>query len=367
MPQSRINTFFSAALNDSAYQAQVQRESEQHTADREEAKLAEEMQQARKRLRELSGKEEKRGPGRPRTRSLNIAVSNNSNSVINISLAGAESANLPSAVNTVAASSPATTFSSSSTSSSSLSSASPSLASSASNSSAASESPSPASPTTPPPSKKRRVDWLKGGVLFRMITAAVESHKSYRAAVAYLQGNEALGHTFALLTESTVRSWYEPHSFVLKQRVVERVDNNGCHKERSGSPSSLAAFPEVEVEVADILTSIRRSSGAVNSSVIKVGHQKRTATALHRHRSAAEHCLLSPCAGRLPQRQPGERAGLVGIAQVQPPLVPSVDAGQPGLDIQEVNHQRAEAAGGLAGAGRQHGDARYGCSGDAPD
>ena len=55
--QSRIHNFFSAPLDHNAYQAQVQRESELHTAEREEARLAEEMQQARRRLRQLSESE----------------------------------------------------------------------------------------------------------------------------------------------------------------------------------------------------------------------------------------------------------------------------------------------------------------------
>jgi hypothetical protein len=129
-----------------------------------------------------------------------------------------------------------------------------------------------------------------------MITEAVKKHQSYRSAVTFLQINEATAGAFQLLTESTVRSWYEPRTFVLKKSVEERVGSNCGGAGLAGRPSSMAAYPELERQVKEILSGIRKSSGAVNSSVIKVAvTTHRTCTAVFRCSSVSCASLAAVC------------------------------------------------------------------------
>ena len=47
--------------------------------------------------------------------------------------------------------------------------------------------------------------------------------QSYARAVEALQHEEAMAEAFAMLRESTVRSWYVPKTFQLKESWVRRV------------------------------------------------------------------------------------------------------------------------------------------------
>ena len=75
-----------------------------------------------------------------------------------------------------------------------------------------------------------------------------------------------MAEVFEELTESTVRSWYEPRSYVLKESVEHRWKGNAV--KRPGRPSFIKSHPMVEEYVIDAITNIRAAGGTVNSIVI---------------------------------------------------------------------------------------------------
>ena len=75
-----------------------------------------------------------------------------------------------------------------------------------------------------------------------------------------------MAEVFEGLTESTVRSWYEPRSYTLKESVEKRW--KGGAVQRTGRPSFIKSHPMVEEYVIDALTNIRAAGGTVNSIII---------------------------------------------------------------------------------------------------
>jgi hypothetical protein len=73
---------------------------------------------------------------------------------------------------------------------------------------------------------------------------------------------------FDKLRESTVRSWYVPKTFILKEKVEKRWKEGAGHQARSGRPSMMSKHPEVETYVIDAITGIRAAGGTINSVVI---------------------------------------------------------------------------------------------------
>jgi hypothetical protein len=73
---------------------------------------------------------------------------------------------------------------------------------------------------------------------------------------------------FDKLRESTVRSFYEPRTFQLKETVEKRWKEGAAHQARSGRRSMMSQYPEVEAYVIDAITGIRAAGGTVNSVVI---------------------------------------------------------------------------------------------------
>ena len=98
------------------------------------------------------------------------------------------------------------------------------------------------------------------------INAAVQLLRSYQAAVTALQRDEKTAGLFDALNESTVRSWYDKRSFTLSQSTAQRL--LGHSAPRSGRPSVIRQYPEVEAYVYDAITSIRAANGVVNSTLI---------------------------------------------------------------------------------------------------
>ena len=114
--------------------------------------------------------------------------------------------------------------------------------------------------------KRKCTDWLAKPDLAAQIIAAVQLYQSFPAAVKALQRDEKLAGLFDTLTESTVRYWYSQRSFTLTPLTEQRLQ--GRATPRSGRPSLLTQYPDVEEYVVDAITSIREAGGVINSIII---------------------------------------------------------------------------------------------------
>jgi hypothetical protein len=247
MSQSRINTFFTSAIDSEAYEAQLQRTRLEHAAstrDREERAMAAEARSALTRRR----------PGRPRKTvniTNNITVTHSTVQTIHIEVIDES---LPSSPSSSSASSPSPPP--------------PSPAPPPSTSSTASSSSSPSSPpSSPPPPTKKRRNWLQDAATVGQIVEAVKSHKSVRAAVEALQNNDLTAKTFAGLNESTVRGWFYPSTFRLRDDVLERLQRKGV-TERTGRRAVMDGHEDLEQWVVDRITRLRTAGGVVNSAIV---------------------------------------------------------------------------------------------------
>jgi hypothetical protein len=108
---------------------------------------------------------------------------------------------------------------------------------------------------------------MKDAFTFGLIIDAVKLRKSFLGAVTALQHDEFTASTFADLRESTVRSWYEPHTFTLKASVAEKWKRGGTH-ECSGRPSMLDSHSDLEQWVVKRVENLRRAGGVINSHIV---------------------------------------------------------------------------------------------------
>ena len=136
---------------------------------------------------------------------------------------------------------------------------------SSSSSSTSSSSSSSSSSSPAPPTKRTHVDWLANRPLLNMIDEAVQRLRSFSKAVKELQASSC---AYAGLSESTVRSWYEPRSYELKDAVRRRKEGEKVEVVRTGRPSFLDEHPEVTEYVIEAITNIRKAHGTINSLVI---------------------------------------------------------------------------------------------------
>ena len=93
--------------------------------------------------------------------------------------------------------------------------------------------------------------------------------QSYAKAVDDLQNDDDMCGAFDMLRESTVRSWYVPRTFQLKDSWVNRWKEGGDHLPRSGRPSMMSTHPLVEAYVTDAIINIRGGGGTVNSLIVR--------------------------------------------------------------------------------------------------
>jgi hypothetical protein len=79
--QPRISSFFVPSPTTAAYEAQLQRDRNEHSIAAQESAIQRTEQQARKRIREQSNTQQKRRPGRPRkdTTHSNVTINNTTN------------------------------------------------------------------------------------------------------------------------------------------------------------------------------------------------------------------------------------------------------------------------------------------------
>ncbi len=253
MKKASIPSFFTP-ISAAQYEAQVQRSLEEYALNCEAAQTERVVRQSVDRRQR---QEEQRGPGRPR-KQPSIVVQNNSHTSVTISIDDHSNGPVSPGPNPLSSGthspSPAVM---------SESSTSPSSTSSSSTSSSSSSAPSSA-----PPVKLQRRDWLSNGPLFAIIDATVQSCRSYAGAVRKLQEDKNTASSFEALTESTVRSWYEPKSFVLKAAVKRRLEGPGEKVERSGRPGFLSQYPDIGEYVIEAITNIRAAHGTINSLII---------------------------------------------------------------------------------------------------
>lgn len=241
MDQSRIKDFFTP-LDSSTYNQQVHRERHEHAASSAERQATELLRSMRRNA--------KRRVGRPRktvVQNITINSGDNSVNVICIDVDNDEPASR------VSSSSSSTT----SPRTSPLLSPSPPAASSASS--------APCSPTVP--EKRRRTNWTGDHSAFRIIVDTVQRLRSYQAAVDALQHNELTAKTFEQLSESTVRSWFEPRSFVLKKNIEDRWERGGGHQ-CIGRPALMDQHQHLEQWVVMRVNNLRRAGGVVDSSIV---------------------------------------------------------------------------------------------------
>ena len=240
--------------------------------DREAAQVEQALRRAQQRQQNV------KRPGRPRKTPVNNTITISNSSRVTITIDSASSSASPSSPHTSSSSSSHSTPSliqleeEGPSSPPSSSSPSPSVVplSSASSSSSPSPSSSTASTSSSSPlakvEKRQWTDWVANKALFAMIHTAVQSCRSFRHAVRSLQGDEKTANVFEDLTESTVRSWYEPRSFELKKTVEQRWKGEAIA--RSGRPSVMSKYPIVEEYVIDAITNIRAAGGTINSIII---------------------------------------------------------------------------------------------------
>ena len=96
------------------------------------------------------------------------------------------------------------------------------------------------------------------GPHFAIIDSTAQSCRSYVGAVKKLQKDETLKALLETLTETPVRSWYEPMSFDLKAAVQRRAE--GGEVERSGRPSVMNEQPDFEEYVVEAI--VIRAAGS---------------------------------------------------------------------------------------------------------
>jgi hypothetical protein len=261
MSQSTIKSFFTA-VGVKAYDSQLDRDRALFAAACEAAQVERAVRRGRQRRQR---EEQQRGPGRPRKQRAvtvgNIVVKNSTNTTITIHIDDSSSPHStidsPASTESDSQAPSSPVMSSSSPSSSSLPS-SPSSSPSSSSSSSSSQS--------DPPVTRLRSDWLANPSLFAIINAAVQSTRSWKKAVTTLQEDVKTAASFQELRPSTVRSWYEPRSFSLKDAVRRRLEGETIT--RSGRPSTLSDYPDIEEYVIDVIKVIRAASGTINSLVI---------------------------------------------------------------------------------------------------
>jgi hypothetical protein len=100
-------------------------------------------------------------------------------------------------------------------------------------------------PTTLP-KKRAWTDWALNPSLFNIAHNKVLAMQSYAKAVYALQHEENMAGAFEMLRESTVRSWYVPRTFHLKDTWVRRWKEGADHLPRSGRPSMMSTRPALE-------------------------------------------------------------------------------------------------------------------------
>ena len=110
-------------------------------------------------------------------------------------------------------------------------------------------------------------DWIADYSLFSMIVKAVELNKQWKGAVRYLQTGPQ-SDLFMSLNESTLRGWFDPHSFALLPKVRERWLLRKPPSGRTGRPYLLGDVPETEEFIIATVRALRQSGSTINSIVI---------------------------------------------------------------------------------------------------
>ena len=281
MPQQRISAFFAPSVDPSCREAQLQQAVADHTAAVQEAEQQRGDRRALARLQQIRApppQRKRRGSTAPVPIHVHLPITINGNTnVLSVSVAATASSS--------SSSSPPPSSSSSPSSLPSSASPSPSSSSSSSSSSPSSSSPSsspPSASSSSPlddadekeakealPKKRAWTDWSLNPSLFTIAHNKVQSMQSYARAVDALQHEEAMAGAFAMLRESTVRSWYVRKTFQLKDSWVRRWQKGASHLPRSGRPSVLSAHPMLEAYVIDAVISIRAGGGTVNSLIVR--------------------------------------------------------------------------------------------------
>lgn len=111
-------------------------------------------------------------------------------------------------------------------------------------------------------------DWIADYGLFAMIVDAVRFHRSWKEAVRALQNNSMTAGQFTLLNESTVRGWFQPDTYALKDKVYKRWQAGAKRQWGSGRPYLLGTAPEAEAFIIDTLKALRTAGSTINSIVI---------------------------------------------------------------------------------------------------
>ena len=117
--------------------------------------------------------------------------------------------------------------------------------------------------------KRAWTDWALNPSLFAIAHKKVLVMQSYKKAVEALQHDEDMAEAFEMLRESTVRSWYVPRTFQLKESWLKRWEDGADHRPRSGRPSIMSSHPMVEAYVTDAIINIRAGGGTVNSLIVR--------------------------------------------------------------------------------------------------
>lgn len=111
-------------------------------------------------------------------------------------------------------------------------------------------------------------DWISNYPLFSFIVTAVQTHRQYQSAVNALRNNIAYNGQFADLNLSTVRNWFQPHSYELKEDVRRRWEEGKPREWGPGRLYLLSTQPAAEQFVIDTLQSLRTAGSTINSVVI---------------------------------------------------------------------------------------------------
>jgi hypothetical protein len=148
----------------------------------------------------------------------------------------------------------------------------PSVPTSTSSSSSSSSSSSIDPSDLSAPSKHRSCHWITSPFIHDILHY-VSLYRSFRKAVERLQASfpmlesQAAGR-FADLNEATVRYWYQPSTFTLKDKFKQAIElNQGLHT--GGVTSILSNHPTIINLIKHHLHALRESGGSVSIEIVR--------------------------------------------------------------------------------------------------